>query len=259
METTNNQPSNKLKILITGGCGKIGSHFARYAADRYSLRLVDKDLWNTEKFGPPPGESVIADLQDPAACQKACEGMDVVIHLAADPSPEADFLDSLLGNNILATYHIVTAAKRAGCKRFIYASSVHAVAAYPRDVQIKTDMPVRPTNMYGVSKCFGEALVAHFAINEGLPSIAIRIGAYLFPTEMGELASHEIDAYLHPDDFNQLLTQCIEIPNISFMIVHAISNNRYKRIDINETREILGYDPKADAFAMLGIFPGKRP
>lgn len=246
----------KRKILITGGCGKIGSYFARFAADRYALRLVDRVPWDTDRLGEAPGESLVADLADPQACRAACAGMDRVIHLAADADPEADFLGSLLDNNILATYHLFRAAKEAGCRRFIFASSAHAVAAYPPDVQIKENMPVCPTSLYGVSKCFGEALASHFAINEGLPAIAIRIGAYLFPEELGEIDPEHMDAYLHPDDFNQLLIQCLETPAIQFLLVHAVSDNRYKRLDISETRRILGYQPRADVFK--GLLPFQK-
>lgn len=247
---------NKMKkpgVLVTGGCGKIGSYFARKAADRYTIRVVDRVAWNADLLGPLPGESLVADLRDLDACRRACQGMEMVVHLAADPDPAADFYGSLLENNILAAYNIFQAAKEAHCRRFIFASSVHAVASYPRDVQIRANMPVRPTSMYGVSKCFGEALAAHYAINEGLPSIAIRIGAYTFPEEIAALSPDEIDAYLHPDDFNQLLIQCLERTEVTFAIAHAISDNRYKRIDLTETRQALGYRPKADAFEMIGI------
>lgn len=239
---------SKRKILITGGCGKIGSYFAKFALNKYVIRIVDRVAWDTTKHGPCPGESMVLDLQDLAACQQACKGIDTVIHLAADPSPEADFVDSLLGNNIIAVYNMFRAAKEAGCQRFIFASSVHAVAAYPADIQVKVNMSVRPKNLYGVSKCFGEALAAYFAFNEGLPGIVLRIGAYLFPEEYRHLSSAERDAFLSPDDFNDLLIQCLETPHITFAIAHAISDNKFKRLDLTETKELLGYQPKADAF-----------
>jgi len=242
----------KPQILITGGCGKIGSHFVRFASDRYSLRVVDKVPWDSRKLGPFSGESLVLDLQDPAACRQACEGMDMVVHLAADPSPEGDFMSSLLGNNIIATYNMFRAAQESRCRRFIYASSVHTVAAYPADVQIKANMPVRPANLYGVSKCFGEALTAYFAFREGLPGIVLRIGAYVFPEHPEHLSPSEQDAFLSPADFNELLTRCLETPNITFAIAHAISDNKFKRLDLTETREILGYQPQADAFELFG-------
>ena len=248
------QVTNKRRILVTGGAGKIGSYFARYAENRYTVRVVDKTAWDEAKQGPLQGERIISDLQDLAACRSACEGMDVVIHLAADGDPQADFMTSLLQNNIVATYNMLRAAKDTGCQRFIFASSIHAMGAHAPDVQIRPDMPVRPGNLYGVSKATGEAMAAHFAINEGLPCIALRIGAYRYPDESRRISPKEINAYLNADDFNHLLTQCIETPDIEFLIAHAISDNRYKRLDLTETRKVLGYQPKADVFEMLEKF-----
>jgi len=248
----------KSKILITGGCGKIGSYFAKFAADKYAIRIVDKVAWDTRKHGAIPGESRVVDLQDLAACRQACEGIDMVVHLAADAKPDADFMGSLLGNNILATYNMFRAAKDAGCKRIIFASSVHVASAYPADIQFKRNMTVKPKNLYGVSKCYGEALAAYFATTEGLPSIVLRIGAYIFPEEYGRFSSAEMDAFLDPDDFNQLLIKCLQTPGIEFAIAHAISNNRYKRLDLSETRAVFGYQPGADAFEIFGVPPKNK-
>jgi hypothetical protein len=120
-------------------------------------------------------------------------------------------------------------------------------------VQVKVDMPVRPKDLYGVSKCFGEALTAYFAYNEGLPCIALRIGAYLFPDEYKDVAPEEQGALLDPDDFNDLLIKCLETPNITFAIAHAVSDNKFKRLDITETRQTFGYQPQVDAFKILGL------
>jgi NAD+ dependent glucose-6-phosphate dehydrogenase len=85
--------SLKSRILITGGCGKIGSYFARFAADKYTVRIVDKMAWETKRLGILSGESLVCDLQNLEACRKACAGIDMVIHLAADRSPKADFVE----------------------------------------------------------------------------------------------------------------------------------------------------------------------
>lgn len=243
----------KSKILITGGCGKIGSYFARFASDQYAIRITDKVPWDTEKLGPSPGENLILDLQNQEACREACKNVDKVIHLAADASPAADFMDSLLPNNIIAAYNMFRAAQEAGCQRFIFASSVHTVSAYPSDVQVKANMPIRPQNLYGVSKCFGEALAAYFAFSENLPCIVLRIGAYTFPHEYDDFSTDELDAFLSPDDFNKLLIKCLETPDITFAMVHAISDNRFKRLDLTETQDQLGYQPQADAFDIFEL------
>ena len=243
----------KSKILITGGCGKIGSYFAIYSMDEYVVRVVDKIAWNATKHGALLGESLVIDLQNYEACRKACENIDIVIHLAADADPNADFDSSLLGNNIVATHNMFRAARDAGCKRIIFASSAHVVSAYDADIQISENMMVKPGNKYGATKCFGEALAAYFAYVEGLSSIVLRIGAYIFPEEYEEFPLIESDAFLDPDDFNELLIRCIETPDIDFAIAHAISNNQYKRLDITETRERFGYLPNADAFEIFKV------
>ncbi len=244
----------KPRLLVTGGCGKIGAYFTRCTASRYDIRIVDRTPWDASLHGDcPAAEMLVMDLQDMEACRTACEGMDLVIHLAADASPDAAFYPSLLGNNICTTYNIFEAAHQAQCQRIILASSVHAVAAYPADVQIKSGMPVNPANLYGVSKCFGEALAAYYATQQGLSAIVLRIGAYLFPDEIAFLAPDEEDALLDADDFNQLLIGCIETPNITFAIAHAISDNRFKRLDLTETRALFDYQPTVDAFTLDAI------
>jgi nucleoside-diphosphate-sugar epimerase len=241
----------KPKILVTGGCGKIGSYFVTFAAPKYTIRVVDKVAWNSEKHGKFSGEGIVSDLQYYDQCQRACEGMDVVIHLAANANPEGNFEAALLGNNIIATHNMFRAAKAAGSKRFIFASSAHAISGYPPDIQANRSMAVKPGNVYGATKCFGEALAAYYASVEELPSIVLRIGAYIFPEDYDDFSLDETDVFLDPDDFNGLLIKCIDTPNINFLIAHAISNSRFKRLDITETKEKLGYQPKADAFKIF--------
>ena len=67
------------------------------------------------------------------------------------------------------------------------------------------------------------------------------------------MSLEEINAFLDPDDFNELLVKCIETPGVNFAIAHAISNNRYKRLDLSATREQFGYQPKADAFEIFKV------
>src|SRR5690606_38905751 len=127
---------------------------------------------------PGKHEALEANTADLAVCRELCQGIDTVVHLAADPSPRADFYESLLDNNFKSTYNIFRAAKDAGCRRVIIASSIQVIEGYPLDVQAKPESPVRPMNMYAVSKAYGEATAHYFAYAEGLSSIAIRVGAY---------------------------------------------------------------------------------
>ena len=182
--------------------------------------------------------------------------MDTVVHLAADANPAASFYDSLLDNNIKGTFNVFRAAKDQGCRRVIFASSAWVMGGYARDVQLTPDAPLRPVNLYGVSKCFGEAVAAYFAQAEGLSSIVVRIGAY----DDGEAHNwlraapnvRELATYVSARDLHHLLVRCIDTPNIRFAIVHGLSENRFKRLDLTSTRALLGYAPQDDAFAIFG-------
>ncbi|HEX8033311.1 MAG TPA: NAD(P)-dependent oxidoreductase [Ktedonobacterales bacterium] len=243
------------RILLTGAAGGIGRAFFRFARDDYQFRLADRVVITGEMMhvGDAREHEVIhLDIGDLTACQRACEQIDIVVHLAADADPEADLYDSLLDNNIKGTYNIFRAAKDQGCRRVIFASSAWVMGGYARDVQLAPEAPLRPVNLYGVSKCFGEAVASYFAQGEGLSSIVVRIGAYDDGREGNRLRTNpnvsELAAYVSARDLNQLLVRCIEASDIGFAIVHGISENRFKRLDLTATRELLGYAPQDDAF-----------
>ncbi len=106
--------------------------------------------------------------------------------------------------------------------------------------------------MYGVSKCFGEAVAACFAASD-LSSIAIRIGAYDAPWIHEHPTAEAMSMYVSARDMNQLLTRCVDAEDIPFAIVHGLSNNRFKRMDLSSTRDLLGYAPEDDAFRLFGV------
>jgi nucleoside-diphosphate-sugar epimerase len=238
------------RVLVTGGCGRIGSYFIKSTAGRYNFRMVDRVAWDREKHGDFPGEASVADLQVLDACRRACLGMDAVIHLAADPHPEAEF-ESLLPNNIITPYNMFTAAKEAGCRRFIFASSLHAIEGYPPEMEVSPEMPIWPKNLYGVTKCFGEALGIYFAYQQALPTLALRIGTYWPHDRVSSPSERDKRSYVNADDLNQLLVKCLEATGVQFAIVHANSNNRFKRLDISATIRDFGYQPQADAFEIF--------
>lgn len=238
-------------VLLTGAAGRIGSAFFEHGRERYRFRVAVRDTTRVPS-GANDHDIVKLDVADLAACQEACRGVDTVVHLAADPSPAADFYGSLLDNNVKGTYNIFRAAKDQGCRRVVYASSVNAVIGYPPAVSVRPDHPVFPTNVYGVTKCFGEALGIYFAETEGLPTIAVRIGAYEAPWVAEDPSPDTLAMFVSRRDLNQLLERCVEAPDIAFAIVHGVSNNRTTRLDLTTTRELVGYAPVDDGFALYG-------
>lgn len=239
------------KVLLTGAGGRIATAFRAYVGDRYDLRLVDRDLARIGDSGSH--EAREANVADLAVCRELCQGVDTVVHLAADPSPRADFYESLLDNNFKAVYNIFQAAKDAGCRRMVYASSIQVIEGYPLDVQAKPDSPIKPMNMYAVGKAFGEATAHYFAYAQGLSSIAIRVGAYEGNRDdWSGSEGRALSAFVSKRDLSHLIERCIEAEDVQFAIVQAVSDNRFKRMDITSTREVVGYQPQDDAFALFG-------
>lgn len=238
------QPTRR-RVLVTGASGNIGSYFAEHCAQQYDLRLMVRE----EKEGAELkqyGEVVTGDLADLDALKQLCAGVDTVLHLAASASPSSTW-DEILPANIVGTYNMMVAAKAAGCRRLIYASSIHAVSGYPADVQVKTSDPVNPGDLYGASKCFGEALGRYLAEKEGLSVIALRIGAFQ-PLEVAQDEENIglLDAFVSQRDLVQLIRKCIETEHLQFAIFNGLSNNRFKRLDLSDARELVGYEPEDD-------------
>ncbi len=240
------------QILLTGAAGRIGTSFYAEMQDRYCFRLADRAASLLDRTLAPGDSAMQLDMADYAAVSAACVGIDTVVHLAADPSPEAGFDQSLLSNNILGTYNVFKAAAAAGCRRVLFASSIHAVIGHPAQTPIPEDAPVWPVNMYGVSKCFGEATARKFA-TDGLSSIAIRIGAYDAEWHNAEMGQELISVWVSKRDLNQLIQRCIEVDDVDFAIVHGQSNNRVKRLSLDITSRITGYQPMDDGFQRFSV------
>lgn len=151
------------------------------------------------------------------------------------------------------TFNMMSAAHEQGCRRFIYASSIHAVKGYPKDEQVKTTSPVRPLDYYGVSKVFGEALGSYYAYQTGMEVIAIRIGGFTsldhLKEEGKEPESYQRSSYISKRDMVQLMHRCVDAElSRPFEIVHGVSDNQFKYLDLSDTKDKLGYAPEDDGF-----------
>lgn len=229
-----------MKILITGAAGRIGTIYRKHLGDAHPLRLHDRK----PIADPGPHETLIGGLEDLETARTACQGIDTVIHLAADPNNRGEFYQSLHTNNFVATYNLYTAAHEAGCKRVIFASSVHATTGLSTDRRQVTEDEHCPGNVYGVSKSFGESLANYFAHVQGMSSICFRFGAVCPPLEfLRKAPAWERDVYLGPRDLCQLLDRAVST-DVHYAVLNASSDNANNRFDLTRTRQVLGYRPE---------------
>ncbi len=225
-------------ILLTGAAGDIGTRIRPYLQSRYN-RIVLSDL--NDVFDLAENETFQkADLVDKHAMQKICQGIDGVVHLGGQ-SVEGDW-ETVNSCNIQGLVTLLEAAHHESVKRFVFASSNHAIGMYSRTRRICVDTRVRPDSRYGLSKAFGEALCALYADKHGIRCLSIRIGNVADkPVDLRRLSM-----WIHIEDLFQLISLGLEHPTLHNEIVFGCSRNDRTFWD-NAPAFRLGYRPKHKA------------
>jgi UDP-glucose 4-epimerase len=165
-------------FLVTGGAGFIGSHTVEeLAREGHTVRVLD-NLSGGSRANLRAADGSIdfreGDIRDRAAVQEAVRGVEYVIHLAALVSVTASVENppETLAVNIDGTLNVLTAAREAGVRRVVLASSS---AVYgDGTVPAREDQTLRPLSPYAVSKLALEGLARSFQHNHGLETVCLR-------------------------------------------------------------------------------------
>lgn len=183
-----------MNCLITGGCGFIGINLINRLLDEgnnHKIRVIDnlsvgtrEDLRSVfdyiETDIPVPNsnkvELWIEDIRNSELALKAAQGVDCIVHLAANtgviPSIEDPRTDC--DTNVVGTFNYLEAARQNGVKKFIFASSSAPLGEQlPPINEEKVPKPISP---YGASKLAGEGYCSAFFGSFGLKTIALRFG-----------------------------------------------------------------------------------
>lgn len=240
------------RLLVTGLSGLIGSALRKELEGKYAFRALNRR--------PVPGvESHLADLGDLDAIQPHFDAVDTVVHLAA-AAGNHNAPEQILSANVLGTYHVFEAARRAGVARVVFASSGATVSGWEREPPfshvvagrydavagswspLSHEAPLRPSGLYGASKMWGEALARHYADAHGLSMICLRIGRVR--AEDRPLEAREFSVWCSQRDVVRMILACIEAPTtVRFDIFYVVSDNRWSYRDIGHARAVLGWTP----------------
>lgn len=182
-----NSPFHQIDIsdstfLVTGGAGFIGSNIVRYLM-KYGagkVRVLDNlSEGKKENIAPfleePNFEFFEGDITNPDTCKKACEGVDYITHQAALGSVPRSLETPLLTNaaNVTGFLNMLTAAKDANVKRFVYASSSSVYGDSQKLPKVEEHIG-DPLSPYAASKFVNEVYAGVYALNYGIEVVGLR-------------------------------------------------------------------------------------
>ncbi|HEY8572874.1 UDP-glucose 4-epimerase GalE [Phenylobacterium sp.] len=167
-----------MTVLITGGCGYIGSHVAWALADRgHEIQILDDLSTGHPDNAPPQAGLIVGDVSDPRLLSEAFSQGDVsaVIHLAGKILPAESVKDPIryLNENTCKTIALLEAMVRAGVRRLVF-SSTAAVYGQSEVPKVDEDAATRPMSPYGVSKLMAEQAIEVVCAAHDLRATALR-------------------------------------------------------------------------------------
>lgn len=245
------------KIAVTGAAGTIGRALCADLARDHEVVTIDLH-----------DAGVIADVRDQDALERAFAGCETVVHLAGVVSVEASW-EEVYGTNIGGTYAAFEAARRAGVRRLIFASSNHAVGRYEVEnvpalyepgfgLVVRNDAPYRPDSLYGVWKAFGESLGRYYSETYGMQVTCVRIGSILaadsptdpsvatgsswLPLSTEQKFARLAATWMSKRDFARLV-RAILAHDVPYAVVYGVGDNATRFWDLEPGRAIFGFWP----------------
>jgi dTDP-glucose 4,6-dehydratase len=187
------------RILVTGGCGFIGSNFVRHILGAYpEAEVVNLDLLTyagslenlRDVEGSPRYRFIKGDICDPHAVKVAMAGVDAVVHFAAESHVDrsieaaADFVRT----NVVGTQVLLDAALAASLQIFVHISTDEVYGSLGPEGYFTETTPIAPNSPYSASKAGSDLLALAYHHTYGLPVVVTRCsnnyGPYQFPEKL---------------------------------------------------------------------------
>jgi dTDP-glucose 4,6-dehydratase len=210
-----------MRILVTGGCGFIGSNFVRHllAHSAHTIINLDKltyagnleNLADVEK--DPRYRFVRADIAEEADVVRACEGgVDAIVNFAAESHVDRSIIDpaAFIRTNIHGTYNLLEWARHNGVKKFVQVSTDEVYGSLGASGRFTETTPLSPNSPYSASKASADLLATAYFKTFGTPTVITRCsnnyGPYQFPEKLIPLlvtnAFQDIELPIYGDGMN---------------------------------------------------------
>ncbi|QAY64214.1 NAD(P)-dependent oxidoreductase [Xylanimonas allomyrinae] len=275
------------RVVVTGAAGRLGVAVVEDLTDHgWDVVAVDQ----TPPPARAPGRFVTADLTDYGQVAELMSGFDesapatAVVHLAAVPAPGLRPDAATFANNVPATYNVFRAARAAGVRNVVWASSETVLglpfAVPPVSVPVDEEMPVQPWSTYALGKVCEEELARHLVRwDPELKMVALRFSNVMHPQDYLEFDTWQDDAsarrwnmwsYIDARDGAQATRRALEADLVGFeAFIIANSDTCMRRdsadlldeqfpgiertrairgreslLSIDKARRLLGYEPR---------------
>lgn len=184
-----------LRVLVTGGCGFVGSHLVdALLKGGFMVRVVDDlsggRLENVKQWEGNAGfELVVGDLKDVAVAERSVEGVGLVFHLAANPDVRLGSFEPRVhfDENLVVTFNVLEALRKCGVGRVVFASTSTVYGEAKVFPTCEDYGPLLPISVYGGAKLGCEALIASYCHSFGLEAVLLR-----FANIVGSRARHGV-------------------------------------------------------------------
>lgn len=189
-----------MKVLVTGGCGFIGSNFIRYLLRKYpSCKVINLDALtyaaNQDNLRDIASESryrfIHGRIEDAGVVSDAMSGFDLIVNFAAESHVDRSIVNAqpFLMTNVIGLQVLINAARRKGIQRFIHISTDEVYGSLETDDGYFTEeTPLSPNSPYSASKAAGDLLIRSYVVTYGFPAIIVRpsnnYGPYQFPEKL---------------------------------------------------------------------------
>jgi uronate dehydrogenase len=219
-----------MRVLITGGAGRVGRVLTRALQDEHDLVLGDVQPLDDPRYVP-------LDVRDATQVREAVARCDAVIHLAiadryAGDTVSWEYAEAALQIQVVGTHHVLRAAVEAGNKRVLYASSLSAVWGYPAHQMVTSEHRHLGGQIYGVSKGFGEELCRMFHDEHGLPVVVLRLGHVYFE-ELRRDPPLRPGAYeVHESDVARAFALVLATETPRYALIHVVGDNPGRHWDL---------------------------
>lgn len=270
-----------MRVLVTGVYGRCGTAIIDHLHDRAEYEFTYYNRSDRPDDHPYGGyDTVVGDISEYEKLCDAFEGQDAVVHLAAYPFTDGEWMD-IFEPNILGMYNALEAAREAEVESFVFGSTNHVMGMYEEEhrpelyspeygLVIGHDDPVRPDSYYGSSKSFGEDLGRYYVENYEYPKrfYALRIcsvrheendhpygdaeqgvedgewerGSDRYEEEVARMKA----TWQSRRDFAHEIDCCLQDDSVEFDIFSGVSNNRSRWYDLEHARSKIGYNPQDD-------------